>query len=426
MEKIMKRIMVYSHDTFGLGNLRRMLSICRHLIDSLPDVSILLVTGSPMVHGFRIPKGLDYIKLPCLRRDEAEGYSVKYLGTEFDKTLELRSELILSAVANFKPDLFLIDKKPFGVENELERALNYIKMHLPETRQVLLLRDILDTPEATIKLWKKKDYYEAIQFFYDLVLIVGLPEVFDQVREYEFPTFVSDKVRYCGYIQREPGLKSRNMLRKELKVGDEKLILVTAGGGEDGFHLLETYALGLRLMPPGYDAKSVIVCGPEMPESQRKRLEHITEGYPQVTLLEFTGEMMSYMDAADIVVSMGGYNTICEIFSLKKRAIIVPRVRPVEEQWIRAKRMASLGLFKTIHPDSLTPQSLMGTLLDELDTQKSSSPLPIQIDMGALPRISKWISTLMFSPQDTVKPIRISRAASGISQPKWEKHASAL
>lgn len=422
----MKKIVVYSHDTFGLGNIRRMLSICTHLIDSIPDLLILLVSGSPMIHSFRIPQRLDYIKLPCLRRDEAEGYSVKYLGTEFDKILEMRSELILSAVANFKPDLFLIDKKPYGVGNELERALNYIKMHLPDTRQVLLLRDILDTPEATIRLWKKKDYYEAIQFFYDLVLIVGLPEVFDQVREYEFPTFVSDKVRYCGYTQREPGLKSRNMLRKELKVGDEKLILVTAGGGEDGFHLLETYALGLRLMPPGYNVKSVIICGPEMPEPQRKKLEHITEGYPHVTLLEFTEEMMSYMDAADIVVSMGGYNTICEIFSLKKRAIIVPRVRPVEEQWIRAKRMASVGLFKTIHPDYLTPQSLMGTLLEELDAQKNLSPLPTQINMGALPRISDLISTLMFDPKGFVKTFGISRDASGITQSRVEKHARAL
>ena len=83
----MKKLMVYSHDTFGLGNIRRMLSICKHLIDSIPDLSILIVSGSPMVHTFRIPQRLDYIKLPCLRRTDREGYSVKYLGTDMSELI---------------------------------------------------------------------------------------------------------------------------------------------------------------------------------------------------------------------------------------------------------------------------------------------------------------------------------------------------
>jgi predicted glycosyltransferase len=40
-----------------------------------------------------------------------------------------------------------------------------------------------------------------------------------------------------------------------------------------------------------------------------------------------------------------------EILSLRKRAVVVPRTQPVEEQWIRAQRMAELGLFAAIHPD---------------------------------------------------------------------------
>jgi predicted glycosyltransferase len=29
-----KRILIYSHDTFGLGNIRRMLEVARHLVAS--------------------------------------------------------------------------------------------------------------------------------------------------------------------------------------------------------------------------------------------------------------------------------------------------------------------------------------------------------------------------------------------------------
>src|SRR5438552_16918928 len=85
------KLMVYSHDTFGMGNVSRMLVICRHLLKSIPDLSILLVTGSPIIQRLRLPPGLDYIKLPCLTRTDYEAYSVKYLGTEIGDKIQLRS-----------------------------------------------------------------------------------------------------------------------------------------------------------------------------------------------------------------------------------------------------------------------------------------------------------------------------------------------
>jgi len=70
----MRRLLVYSHDTFGLGNIRRMLAICEHLVETDVDLSILLVTGSPVIHNLRLPARLDYIKLPCLTRSDYENY----------------------------------------------------------------------------------------------------------------------------------------------------------------------------------------------------------------------------------------------------------------------------------------------------------------------------------------------------------------
>lgn len=397
----MKRLMVYSHDTFGLGNIRRTLSICKHLSDCIPDISILVVSGSPMVHSFRLPRRLDYVKLPCLRRTECEGYSVKYLGTEIDEMMKLRSDLILATAANFKPDILMVDKKPYGVKNELQATLSYLKRCLPDTRQVLILRDILDSPEATIKVWEKNGYDEVIRSYYDLVLVLGVPEIFDPRKEYLFPASVSEKVRFCGYIRREAGRRGRDLLRKELQINEEKLILVTAGGGEDGCRLIETYVAGLEELPPVHNIRSLIICGPEMPQSQRKRLYEATARYHQVMVSEFTDDLMSYMDAADLVVSMGGYNTVCEILSHNKRAVVVPRTKPVEEQWMRAERMARLGFFRAIHPDHLTPQGLMGAVLDELDFGDSRSLL--QPDLGALPKIADCVLTLL---SETSLPIQ--------------------
>jgi predicted glycosyltransferase len=397
------RLMVYSHDGFGLGNIRRMLAICTHLLDSIPDLSILILSGSPMLHSFRLPRGLDYIKLPCLNRGTSGELSVKYLKTETEEIVALRSQLILSAIASFKPDVLLVDKKPYGMQNELQASLEYLRRELPETQRVLLLRDILDHPSVTVQDWQKHGYYDAIRLFYDRILVVGSADVFDLRQEYLFPTAVAEKVQFCGYIRKPNGDKNPAKIRQELQLQPgERLVLVTPGGGEDGYNLIDTYLSGLAHAPVSAKLRSLILCGPEMPADQQVALAAKASCYPQVQMSEFTNDLMSYMAAADVVVAMGGYNTTCEILSLNQRAVIVPRIKPSQEQWLRAERFASLGLFDAIHPDRLTPEGLMRSLIHQLDTPKpAAANLPI--DLQALPRIAKYIRTLQL--KKTVRSI---------------------
>ena len=95
------RLLVYSHDTFGLGNLRRMVAICAHLKTQISGTSVLMLTGSPMSHRFRMIDGIDYVKLPCLKRDLVGEVGVKYLNLNLESAVRLRRELILSTVMNF-------------------------------------------------------------------------------------------------------------------------------------------------------------------------------------------------------------------------------------------------------------------------------------------------------------------------------------
>jgi predicted glycosyltransferase len=141
------KLLVYSHDAYGLGNIRRMLEICQHLLQTIPNLSILLLSGSPMLQGFRLPQGLDYIKLPCLNRGEEGNLSAKYLKMDTQATVQMRGDLILTTALNFKPDLVLVDKKPYGLKDELKETIHVLKDICPNTRWVLLLRDILDHPD---------------------------------------------------------------------------------------------------------------------------------------------------------------------------------------------------------------------------------------------------------------------------------------
>ena len=156
----MKRVLIYSHDTFGLGNIRRMLEVARHLVQSSPEVSVLVITGSPMLHAFRIPEGIDYIKLPCLSRGVDGKYGARSLPMTLEATVRLRANLIRSAITDFAPDLILVDKKPFGVEDELAGALEGLPSAEVRPKLVLLLRDILDSAESTTRIWRKNGYFD--------------------------------------------------------------------------------------------------------------------------------------------------------------------------------------------------------------------------------------------------------------------------
>ena len=405
----MKRILIYSHDTFGLGNVRRMLEIARHLVATSPEISVLLLTGSPMLHAFRIPPRIDYVKLPCLARDTSGRYGSRSLPIELPELVRLRSNLIKSATLDFAPDLVLVDKKPFGVQDELSGVLEMLSRAAHKPRFVLLLRDILDSAEATRAVWQKNGYYEAVETYYDEVLVVGSPEIFDLRREYAFPPFAAAKVRYCGYIAREAAKRSRAHVRASLGVGmHEPLLLVTPGGGEDGFRLVSTALEGLARTPEHRRPRTHVVCGPEMPEAHRTAIETAAADLPQVSVQAFSDDMMSLIGSADVALTMGGYNTVCELLTSGRRGVIVPRCEPGLEQLIRAERMAQHGLLRMLSPHALSPSALVAEVQHQFDALERSEPLPRLKAMHGLDRVAQALRTLVgLDEERSTLPMRI-------------------
>ena len=386
------RLMVYSHDTFGLGNIRRMLAICTHMHASIPDLSILIVSGSPMLQSFRVVQGIDYIKLPCLKRTELGELGVRFLDLDVAEIVRLRRELILSTVMSYRPDVVLVDKKPDGLAGELEPSLRHIKCSLPQTRIHLVLRDILDSSRVTVDAWTRRGYYNILRWFYDRVLVLGDQSIFDVCEEYQFPQDLREKVHHCGYVRRQFPGRSASEIRKELGVEpEERLVFVTAGGGEDGYELFSASLGATRSLAQRLPLKTLLVTGPELGAEQTQAICRAAQTQHGLQVIKFTDDLMSYMNAADIVISMAGYNTICELLTLGKRAIVVPRVRPIEEQKIRAERLAGFRAFRTILPDELTPPILESAIEEELQLAQSAVPVSTYIDLGALPRITSII-----------------------------------
>jgi hypothetical protein len=123
------KILFYSHDTVGLGNIRRTLLLSQTLAEEFPRAAMLLVTGSPMIHAFPVPGNLDYIKLPCLDRTDADHYEPRFLGAHSFEVDRIRRAILVETAVGFRPDLLIVDKRPAGVGGELLDALRALRRH---------------------------------------------------------------------------------------------------------------------------------------------------------------------------------------------------------------------------------------------------------------------------------------------------------
>ena len=394
------RLLVYSHDGYGLGNLSRTLKICERLSKEIPSLSILLLTGSPLAQAFRLPARVDYIKLPSVVRRARDQYVSRILRTPFKRLSPMRADLIHAALRGFRPHLVLVDKVPLGIGDELLRGLIWLRSHRPKTRVILGLRDVLDDPRYVREQWHRRKFCDAIERFFDSIWVFGSPKVYDLVREYDFPPAVAAKLNYCGYLMVPPALCRPDEVRRKLGIGDGKFVLVTAGGGGDGYELMKTYLRSVREINAngctgGQPVTSLLLLGPEMPRHRKERLVRraaTTRGV--LPVLDFTTDIPSYMAAADLVVSMGGYNTLCEILALEKRAIVVPRIHPVSEQWIRARRLQELGLLDVVEPQELSAETLGARIRWALfDPARAVNPAVADVlDTQGLPAVSRFVA----------------------------------
>ncbi len=376
--------MLYCHDTYGLGHLRRAIALGTHLHWRWPTLCQLIVTGSPLPHQLAFPERTDYVKLPSVQRigpeQDADPYAPRVLPISLRELRDLRADILLDIVRHFQPDALIVDVMPIGVKGELVPALFYLRRASPGTRLILGMRDVLDDPPAIRHAYSRDGVYELLDDVYDRILVYGQQDLFDVVSLYGFSPRAAAKTRFVGYMRPAAATRSPEVVRAELGLRSDRLVLVTVGGGRDGFPLLHTMLTAtLRQQPRDARFDVLLVTGPLMPPAEREALRGLLPGGGAVRLLEFVGDMPSLIAAADVVVSMGGYNSVCEILSLARPAIVVPRAAKPTEQLLRAEALGRRGLIRMIHPDELTPDRLV----DEVNCLLDHPPMisvPLALD----------------------------------------------
>jgi len=288
--------------------------------------------------------------------DEYQSLSIRI---DQEKALEIRTNIILATAKTFNPDLFIVDKEPLGLKKEVLPTLEWLKDERPHSKSVLGLRDILDDAEVIKKDWLEKDIYKHLETLYDEIWVYGNKSVYDAVSEYRIPEAIHPKVHFTGYIKRK-NIKQgkRALIRRKYRILDEDtFVLVTTGGGGDGYEVIDHFLAMHDYYPASLPLKSIILTGPFMPKTTREKIRKRAKRFG-IRSLPFHPRPEELMVAADIIISMGGYNTVCEILSHRTPAIIIPRETPRTEQLIRARGLRDEGLLDFIPWKEVTPQLL--------------------------------------------------------------------
>ena len=396
------RILIYSHDSFGLGHLRRCRAIAHHLVDRYKNLSVLILSGSPIIGSFDFLPRVDFVRIPGVVKLTNGEYQSLGLHIDLEQTMAIRAAIIQQTAESFRPDLLLVDKEPLGLRGEVVPTLKMLKGR--GTTLVLGLRDIMDEPTLLLREWKRKKCLPALEHLYDDIWVYGLEGFADPLQGVACPAAVRAKMIYTGYLRRAVP----RLTRPEPPPRREPYVLVTVGGGDDGMAVID-WVLSAYEADPGIPLGAVIVTGPFMAPERQRHFRERAERLRGIEVLTFDTHLELLMERAIGVVAMAGYNTFCEILSLDKRAILVPRVRPRREQVMRAMRAASFELAPALDPEGPRDPGAMITALRGILDQPAPSERGAAAMLEGLGVITDLVAERVRRPARRVRAVAAQR-----------------
>ena len=359
----MKKIMFYCQYLTGMGHLVRSTEIIRQLVK---DFQVCFINGGTIVPGFEIPSQVKIAKLPPLWIEDgelqvAEGFA------NLEEVKEARRNALINLFDRFKPDCLITEFFPFGRHKlffELIPLLDHIKSVAPSTKIVSSVRDIVGRTdldkEAKIICELTSKYFDLILFHSDYGF-QKLEESFSRVKD------LNCEVRYTGFVaQSTPEnkiLSESDLVNLNRK---EPSILVSVGGGRIGYELIESVLQASSIIQKKVSHHIQIFTGPFMPEEQFLQLQQVALDKSNVTLQRYTSNLMTYMEKADLSISLSGYNTTMNILRTGVRSLVAPigHYSYDKEQLVRTQKLESLGIVEVLDPENLDPSYLAQKIID--------------------------------------------------------------
>jgi predicted glycosyltransferase len=402
-------VLLYSHDSYGLGHVSRCRTIANAIVAADSSISVLIISGSPVIGSYEFRSGIDFVRIPgVVKQIDTGDYDTANLRLGVEHTMEIRTRIIRDTADIYRPDLFIVDKEPLGLRGEVVPALKLLKDRA--TPLVYGLRDVMDDPAQLAAEWQRKNVMPALRDLYDEIWAYGLPQINKPLAGLDLPPSVRHKTIYTGYLRRD--LPLHTDVPHEMEEIEGPFILVTPGGGGDGVDLVD-WVLAAYETDPHIPYGAVIVFGPFMSANAREAFKERAAKFPNIRTLTFTNNLGALMQQAAGVVAMGGYNTFCEILSFDKKAIIVPRTRPRLEQFIRSRAARNLGLIEMLDADMGRDPHFMATALRQLPQQGLPSDIIVPGLLDGLPNVCRLVGRSFSHPHRGPLPVQIGPFQTG-------------
>jgi predicted glycosyltransferase len=394
------RVLLYSHDTFGLGHLRRSRAIANAIVEEWPGASVVIISGSPVIGNFEFGSGVDYIRIPGVTKLPDGDYRSLNLNVCLEEAVGLRQALILRAAEMFRPDVLIVDKEPTGFRGEVLPTLEYLRAR--GCRLVLGIRDVMDEPALLVTEWERKGAKDALSR-YDEIWVYGLKDVYQPLAALDLGADLQRRITYTGYLRRE--VPRSPPVARHPKITRQPFILVTTGGGGDGDELVD-WVISAYEADAALDMPALILFGPFINRDRRRAYMERIARHPKLDALTFDTKIELLIEKASAVVAMGGYNTFCEILSFDKRALIVPRTRPRLEQHIRAVEAERLGLVRMLSDrDEPRTPARMAAALRGLPGQPRPSEVVIPGLLDGLDRVRERFTEVLARRAMRIAPL---------------------
>jgi len=371
------RIVFYCQHVLGVGHMFRSLEI----VKALKNHEVILVTGGAQVD-FDPPANMTRIQLPGLMMDaKFTRFIPLEEGAEVDEVLVRRLRMFKEIMAEYRPDIFMVELFPFGRKKfrfELLPILKKVrKGEYGPCRAVCSVRDILVEKKDMQRQVERVHGYLNPNFDHVLVhsdpALVRLDETFPGVDG------IVPEVHYTGYVARKPDPAESARLAAELNLGEDPLVVVSVGGGHIGRDLLRGAMAASPILQHTHPHRLAVFTGPYVEEDEFVHLKEQAQAHPHITVKRFTKRFLAYLDLARLSVSLGGYNTTMNLLATNTFGLMYPFLQN-REQNMRARRIEEKGGLKVITQDDLGPDRLAGLMRDGLD--RKAAPLNLNLDGG--------------------------------------------
>jgi len=370
------KILFYCQYVWGMGHLFRSIEVAR----ALSDYKVFLVAGGQEID-INLPEHVNLVRLPGLYMDE---HFTTLIPEDPDKTLEdiqrQRKEILFGLCEKHKPDLLIIELYPFGrtiFGFELQPLLDSIHQgRFGKTKIVCSLRDVL-VEKRDPRMYEER-VLNHLNAHFDLLLIhsdpalMPLDETFSRVNDIQIPIF------YTGFVTRKVKADAGEKLRRELAMGvEEKLIVASAGGGRSGYKLLSNVIEAVHLLSRTLPIQLEMFTGPFRDDGEFRKLSaHSTKG---IRIRRFTQRFLDYLSAADVSVSLAGYNTCMNLLVTRIPALVYPYLRQ-QEQPIRVAKIKDFLPMKILQDPDLGPHALGGHIQQMLGVSRLSDRVALNLD----------------------------------------------